>query len=316
MLQGRLTTWVKTTLDEPHVHFVLDKDHHTRFLRRPPADARHVASISIRVAGWQHTLELWRLAEATTHDPAPRVNDKSFLVSTIQKAVRRACSSTAASAALELAHVDPISLARRLPIVAVEDVCADHNLGAAVWLMLAIGRGVTASCEDIVWMVMYTTALSQSASHDARFTNGTVPSFSSAWRRATTSDDQVAMALIVRAAFGGMKGDVDMLLRAAMVDQTNAPKLVIPKKKVPRLLREHVILDAVDFHCEPAMLEEISKVHGVDCERVRAAIWHNASKLNVRCPDAKVEEVELWNRIMMDVRRMQRNRVARVYAKL
>ena len=293
------------------MHFVLDKEHRATFQRERPHDATHVGTVHARANGWAHTLELWRVADSTAYGPMPHVKDRSFLASTLQKAVRRSRTTTAAMSALELAHLDPMSLARRLPIVAVEDVCVDQNLVTAVWLMLAFSTRAVPSCEDIVWMVTYAGALAGHAARDARFRSGEVPSCSSMWRRASESDDHAAMALVIRATFGGMLGDVQMLLRAAAADHVAAPVLAMIPHEVDRLTRAHVIPEAVDFHCEPAMLDEIAAIHGVDAERVKTAIWHNASKTNVRVAEHPEHEVALWNAILVDVRRIQYRRINR-----
>ena len=289
------------------------EDHYATFERLQPVECTHVASVIVRSDGWVHSLELWRAGQTTPFNPTQRLTDRSFITSLLQKAIRRGNTETAASAALELAHFDAAALARRLPILAVEDVSSDRNLPAAVWLMLAFSRGVLPCSEDVVWMVLYSAELADSLRRDERFRSGDVPMFNSTWRLASSSDDHTALALVVRAAFGGMRGDVAMLLRAANADHTTDPFVTIRLRDVKRLTPDMVIPAAVDFHCEPNMLDAIAQLHGVERDRVRAAIWYNSSAYNYRTPHATRNEIDLWSIIANAVSRAQAQRIKRAF---
>lgn len=315
-MQKSLSGWLSAAAAAPHVHFVMREDYIATFERSEPTDCVHLGSVLLRSDGWVHNLQLWRATQTTTtaFRPVRRLTDRSLLVSLLQKAIRRGNAKTAASAALELAHFDPVALVRRLPIVAIEDVSSDRALPTAVWLMLVFSRGISPCLEDVAWMVLYAAELAESMRRDERFGSGAVPSFRSTWHRASSSNDHTALALVVRAAFGGMRGDVNMLLRAASEDHLSAQAVQIRLRDVKRLSVQDAIPEAVDFHCEPQMLDAIVRLHGADRDRIRSVIWHNSSALNVRMPTAHKVEPELWDAIVDDVSCLQAQRIERAFA--
>ncbi len=240
-----------------------------------------------------------------------KLDDKSLLASMLQKAIRRQEHAVAASNALELAHLDPLALARRLVVVAVEDVRPVKNLIAVVWLIIAWSNGVAPLRRDIVWLVRLAEAISRDSVTDARFRSGSVPRVVPAWKRAENAFDHLSLALIIRALYGGMHGDMEMLKRAASVDHTQTATLELPFNEVPRLVRESALLEAVDFHCAPHMLTDISNKHRLLPSLVRDAIWTQSSANNNRIPDANHPNnvLEAWAIIQADVSRFQQRRI-------
>lgn len=320
--QGRLTGWVKTTAHEPRVHFVLTSrdasNWFARFETRPPAAANHVGGCVVRVGGWEHALELWRDdggAASSPHAIDARVKDTSFLVSLLQKAVRRGATSVAKRAAHELAHADPHALVRRLPIIAIEDIAANANLPVVVWLMLHVSRGAQLTRDDVLWLVAYAGALSvDHRREDVRHNAANILTAKRVWSKASDAADHGAMALVARTAYGGMSGDMDMLLRAAQGGLSAAPSLDV--KATPfddRLLRTDVILAAVDFHCEPEMNTILARAHGVDPSDIKAAIWQNDSCVNIREPTPTPDDPALWQSIREQLDQLRRRRIDRAF---
>ena len=317
MWQGSLSAWCG--LPSARRHFVLNEDYIASFVDTQPLDSQHVSDIHINGDVLKMTLSLWRQGEVgASFQPVPRVCDKSLLSSMIQKAVRRGHDDTAASSALELSHAAPLTLARRLTIIAVEDVSSDANLVAIVWLMLAWSSKppIVVSQRDVCFMVKYAEALARNPLRvvvDGRAPISTTDK--ALWEKAQLRRDDVALALILRSTFGGMAGDVRMLLRASESSHVGARMLPFSTKEIPRLRIGDCILAAADFHCEPNMLEEISMSHGVPIHEVRNAIWQNASCLNFRrLTHPSAESKELWRIICTDVEMVQRRRVARAFS--
>lgn len=321
--QGRLTGWVKTTASEPRVHFVLTSrdatNWYARFETRPPPSAKSVGGRVMRIGGWEHALELWRddgeAASSPPHATDARVKDTSFLVSLLQKAVRRGETLVAKRAAHELAHADPHALVRRLPIIAIEDVAANSNLPVVVWLMLHVSRGAQLTRDDVFWLVAYAGALSvDPRREDVRHNAVDILGAKTVWSRASEAADHGAMALVARTAYGGMSGDMGMLLRAAQGGLFSAPSLnVIALPFDDRLVHTDVILAAVDFHCEPDMNNILAKVHGVDPGEIKAAIWQNDSCVNIREPVPTPDDPALYQSIREQLDEIRRRRIDRAF---
>ena len=105
-----------------------------------------------------------------------------------------------------------------------------------------------------------------------------------------------------------------MLLRASAVMLHGHPLFpVVPGcVHAPRLHHSMALPEAVDFHCEPAMLHHVASLHRVSPGSVKDAIWHNSSKCNVReeaeeSPPAR----QLWEQIRADVQEVQHKRLRR-----
>lgn len=308
-MQTTLSAFVSAP--KPRTHFLL-RDEDAVFLHDIPQGVLYVGICNVRIGVETVCLTLYRETELSQPVALfPKVTDISLLVSMLQKAVRRSLPDVATRVATELCHVNILSLTRRLPIIAVEDVNAcDRSITRAVWFSLAFSKNYGIMENDFKWCVSYATALASSLSRDVRFRDGTVPSPVTCWKRASQRGDHVSMSLVCRACYGGMKGDVQMLLRAADVDMIHATPLEIRPCVLNRLTYETSIPEAVDFHCEPSMLSVISKLHGVSEDDVKHAIWNNSSKRNIR--EMNVEpETPFWIQIRNDVTLLQTKRLRR-----
>lgn len=313
--QLRLTEYLDGTTRAPMTCMILEPDFTAHFARTVPNKKDMVVETIFHQDGLLVNLSLYRVVEEgkaqKPFEKIVRLADKSLLTSMVQKGIRRQQHSVTAKSALELAHLDPLALARRLIIVAVEDVRPTNNLIGVVWLMIAWSNGVAPLASDIVWLVRLAEAISRDTVTDARFCSGPVPRVLTAWKRAENASDHLSLALIIRAMYGGMHGDIDMLLRAASVDHAQTVTLELPFNEVPRLSRENALLEAVDFHCAPHMLAEISKKHQISPNLVRDAIWTMSSATNrrIRGVDHPTEILEAWAIIHKDVTRFQEKRI-------
>lgn len=318
MRQGSLSSWCGVA--PARTHFVLDEDHVASFVDAPPAGATHVTDTLVKGDALRVTLSLWRVNSHTERKPfrpIVKVADKSLLASMVQKAVRRGRADVAASAALELSHTAPISLARRLIIVAIEDASPDSNLIAVVWLMLAWScKSADIVEDDVCYLIKYAEALAVHATRVPIDSHAPIAvSDKVLWEHAQSRRDDVSLALIARSTFGGMACDMRMLLRATESSLVNAPRLALSTVDVPRLTASACMLEAADFHCEPSMLEVLATLHCVSPESVRAAIWQNASSCNFRSyKQPSLEAKGLWLVIRADAEAIQRRRIARAFA--
>ena len=286
-----------------------------RFLPRAPPQSVCVSTHHLRVQGRSVCLELWAApAEEEVFCAVPKVRDVPLLISNLQKAIRRGLGRVAGVTARELAHVDPTTLARRLIIVAIEDVRPNAHLPTAVWIMLALScPSYEITRRDVEWLVCYATALADDAGHMPPSKNPP-PSTLNLWQAACCREDHVALALLVRSAFGGMTGDMRMLVAAATEDLRAAPRLPWPRSADARLEERDVVRAAVDFHCQPSMLSALARECDATEEEVREAIWHGSSKLNVRGVVASTTPT--WERISTRVEAVQEARVRRAFAQV
>ena len=254
------------------------------FLCVPSPDSHRISAVNLKLQGHPLYIELWEQPRDEYGDglfsPIPRVTDVSLLASNLQKAIRQRKSRIAARTALELAHASIVTLARRLIIIAVEDVRPNAHIPLCCWIMVAVGiRSYTVRRSDVVWLVQYAQALANDA---VRIAPGNLPTTSSLWRAADRRGDHVALAMLMRSAFGGMHGDLAMLQHAASIDQANVPTLDWPIDEVTRLEEDDILPEAVDFHCQPSMIEYLAKTTNLDKGTIKDAIWHSSSKTNTR----------------------------------
>ena len=180
----------------------------------------------------------------------PRLSP-GLIKSALQKSVRRGKSGAAGRAAALLLAENPAEALRRLVVVSVEDAALHPSTPLACWLMAANAKGYGLPAEARGAMVRYAAELAACAVKDedvAEEDEDDAPSrdeTTSAKTKPetkTSSDDDVdagsgsdpnanlatacagldsergalVCSLLVRAHFGGMRGDVDMLRAAAL----------------------------------------------------------------------------------------------------
>ena len=174
---------------------------------------------------------------------APRVSP-GLVKSALQKSVRRGKIGAAARAAALLLAEHPAEALRRLVVVSVEDAALHPSTPLACWLMAANAKGYGLPAEARGAMVRYAAELAACAVKDDDVADeawiadeggttsegGTTktpmkhtadeidPNANLATACAGLDSERGALvcALLLRAHFGGMRGDVDMLRAAAL----------------------------------------------------------------------------------------------------
>ena len=242
----------------------------------------------------------------------------SVLKSAVQKAVRRGACGPARRCALALLHGHPAECLRRLAVIAVEDATAHPATPLLVWFMAAQSKGylLGAAARDAVARVA--AELAACDVKDALDDPDPAPEPEDAdplrnlgAARVGLSDEHGAMvcALLMRARFGGMRSDVELLRAAAgrwrrrllaepwdwtkglRVTFARAAEMVERAEKAERaersagvaeqpgtdrtasLTRRDVPLAAVDFHVSPVLerLLELDAVRAAAARAVRVA---------------------------------------------
>jgi hypothetical protein len=162
--------------------------------------------------------------------PPPTRVGASLLKSALQKNVRLGRAGAAAACAAALARLDAGELARRLPVILIEDGCLHPALPHAVWCMCAAGKGYALPRVAVASLVRLAAAAAASPVRDdiddARppppgdALDGLFDAAPPPGAPAAALDPGAALlvrALHARAAYGGMPGDVAMMAKAARV---------------------------------------------------------------------------------------------------
>jgi hypothetical protein len=150
----------------------------------------------------------------------------SVLKSILQKAIRRRKPLPAVRCAMELADKSLGELLRRLPVIILEDSFVHPDLPLLMWIMMAYPRDfiphprLIARIFHIVFEVASCQWLDPLPDNDLSETTSTVTTLSllyeadhvkapqlTSWRKS----EALLWSMLVRAEYGGMKGDVEML---------------------------------------------------------------------------------------------------------
>eukprot|EP00929_Paragymnodinium_shiwhaense_P078682 TRINITY_DN40803_c0_g2_i1.p1 TRINITY_DN40803_c0_g2~~TRINITY_DN40803_c0_g2_i1.p1 ORF type:complete len:434 (-),score=101.90 TRINITY_DN40803_c0_g2_i1:127-1428(-) len=226
--------------------------------------------------------------------------------SCLQKAVRRGLARAAVAAAVYLLAWEPKELLRRLPVVLVEDVGVFEDVPRLTWLSVAVQSGYELSTSDLRFLLELVAAAAQHPVQTA------IPSIreesatavmarllktgedSVPYKELNGRAEQIALCTAVRACYGGMPGDIEMLLAFAsnpsawveMLVPSAAPRAaykVAPEALADEWLAElqqpgagrcrwgqalavnEQVEEAVDFHCSdivPRLLRSLSAAAG------------------------------------------------------
>jgi hypothetical protein len=199
----------------------------------------------------------------------------SLLKSNLQKAIRRRHIEEAFATAKHLLAQDAQELLRRLPIIMCEDTMLHPALFMEiVWLMIAVSKGYVLTVDDCKHIMNFIGAcLSAPAQYNILVT---LPG----GEAAVDLLNPLQLSFALRIEYGGMKCDMAfmkrLLGRIAIGELAqNLDFIQVDYESVGTFdLERHLIPEAVDFHCFPAMLK-ITEVP-------KPAIWHNRSAINVR----------------------------------
>ena len=177
-------------------------------------------------------------------------------------------------------------LVRRLPVIAVEDSAALPCIVPAVWYMMALSPTEKSpatykpTAQDVLVLCACAAQLAAHGSRD-RFPPPRKG-------RNELPTDGTNLALLIRAAYGGMKGDVAMLkerAHAAAPDETS-PWLA-PVAAPPVLRPGDWLLEGVDYHQKGGeilgrMRAKDMSLQSVSDEDLKRWIWRARSSCNRR----------------------------------
>ena len=238
--------------------------------------------------------------EEATHDTRD-YQDKtliSLLKSNLQKCVRRQLTRRATETARYLLALDASLFVRRLLVIMLEDVVLHESVGVLVWLTAALSKQFRLSGAMRAWLLGLTEALCREP-EEAYWTHGidnTMRDISPTLIRRlwTECEDDACRdtiyALLFRLSYGGLPGDLSMLLSFARLVRAHGTACIstrviadLAPEAVRRLDVALVEPCAVDFHCLPNLIFILARQYKQYSEQqIKQAVWHHSSKLNTR----------------------------------
>jgi len=236
----------------------------------------------------------------------------SFLKSLLQKAIRRKNHQVAVLSALNLIKLDQIQFLRRLSIIMIEDVLLVKHYPIVVWLMIAVSsKQMVLQEKQIQWLLSLIHYLCDIPYCDyyPKIENN-VSKIKDLLSKLKKEEKDLIYSILIRAGYGGMKGDMEMLKNSAylwcnrFLDNKKPwlnyfqKPLILNNFHYQVLEKKDWILGAIDFHCFPKILEWIDNE---DQNETKELIWHFSSKINERIylnkPPPKENNLEKWNKI-------------------
>ena len=218
-----------------------------------------------------------------------------YLKSHLQKCIRRSNSYKAIKTAMHLYHLDCAELLRRLGIIAVEDALPISGYSTLVHLTAAVSHGYNLSEEHLCWIMGFIHKLCSITYYEQipAFTESEASLKTLKLRSLPPEGRNLCYSLVFRHAYGGTKGDKAMLMSAAKLWATryrvssefikliNASGSCVFISLPTEELKPHEwILAAVDFHCYPGVLLNLSEKHDeFTTEDIKEAIWHCSSSI-------------------------------------
>jgi len=211
----------------------------------------------------------------------------NILKSNLQKQVRRKDISAVATceAMLELNTFDCL---RRLVIISAEDVEISKQTSVIVWLMSSVSKNYSLTKRDLNFVLGYVNNL---VNHNTcslfKVDNEKLISIDDILN-SNNPDKEYIAGIFFRTAYGGMKGDMEMLNKTCSYVINNTLFEFKNSLLIKTELRIHEA--AIDFHVWPDLCDVISKDTNLSCDIVKELIWNCSSKINKRCPDAETDE--------------------------
>ncbi len=205
-----------------------------------------------------------------------------LLKSGLQKAVRRKETKKSINIASHIINQENglCEICRRLPIIAIEDSSVNSMFPTMVWYMLASSyKSYEHDESDIEFILQFVYEITQSNIRDVinPTYNGDAPIIG-------PQESDIVNSILIREAYGGMKGDIRMLRHAAHIWTTRSLKLVPfscahATVRANTLSENDIPLSAFDFHCTNILDKVYSDISTDD---MKTAMWIYSSSINLK----------------------------------
>lgn len=225
-------------------------------------------------------------------EEGPSYQNIHLLKSHLQKSIRRKDYNKAIQTAKHLIDIDPIQFLRRFSIIFIEDVSLNKHYPTLIWLLIAVSsKKLTLKLNHIEWLLglVHLACSCPYQEHYPKIEN-VVDKIKILQPHLEKDKKDIINSLLIRATYGGMGSDMNMILNAAYCwcnRFKNDKKWETYYNKDVRTICINVkplqhnewILSAIDYHCFPKMLEWIEEFEEDYKKRL---MWHFSSKINYR----------------------------------
>ena len=230
------------------------------------------------------------LSDGNNYQPSKKhkYSKPQYLMSHLQKAVRRMESMKSLQTAKHLFDLDISSFLRRLPIIMLEDVYIHLSISVVIWLMIAVSKKYVLQTSHIKWLlgVVYFISENKEPVFNYQKREG---QFQWDMDMIDSEINTLLYSLRFRQNYGGMKGDMEMI--EDYIHQVFHKKISINDHKIPiinidviqTLSHKEWIYQANDFHCNRFILKQVSKKYPKFTEEYcKQLIWEHSSCINKR----------------------------------
>ena len=193
------------------------------------------------------------------------LTNKSLLISNVQKCIRRSLPDKAVRTSMVLMEYHLLTFVRRLPIIVMEDVILHPMMPRIVSIMEQVSKNEGISREDVAIMLQVIVDLCKCPQRDSLDTD-LLNQYTGREQLSATAD-KLINSLRLRAQFGGMGWDIEMLEKYARqwtmrFDENESKWRQFLHERFPNVIsvnpatirtlqKEDILLEAVDFHCSP-----------------------------------------------------------------
>ena len=228
-----------------------------------------------------------------------------YLSSHLQKCIRRMDDVKSVQTAKHFLDLDCSSFLRRLPIIMLEDVTIHESIGVIVWLMIAVTKGF-----HLKWLLGVVYYLSNEPMKTSYFNTDREENDLTQQKE----DLDILYSLRFRKAYGGMKGDMNMI--EYYIHEIIQKNIFVKKDKIQlikfgmeNLKYSDWVYQANDFHCNRSIPYQV-KIYfpTMKEDRIRELIWYFSSSLNKRFTiEYSEKDTEDWEKIRKIVRKVQKS---------
>ena len=231
----------------------------------------------------------------------------SFLKSNIQKAVRLGKIDEALCSSYNLINLDFNGFLRRLITICIEDVGIPSTLPFMTWLLMA-HCNIELSNEFIKLLLLTVYGICK---HNIKhFPDNTCTEL---YYEKYDYSNPITNSLIIASEYGGFAGDVRLF--NTFINSKNIYVINIPIKNLVltrNITKKDIIQSAIDFHCYPEILAEISRQTGIAGDTIKKLIWLNSSSINYRVYH-NITEKSVWNMINKIYNNLQNKIIQNLY---
>lgn len=215
-----------------------------------------------------------------------KYNNIHFLKSLLQKAIRRKNSQIAVCAARHLLDINEIAFLRRLSIIIVEDCIINNHYITIIWLLIMVSSKILSlKINHKEWLLGFVYYLSECNIYDNRYNFTNVCKY----KYKELDENDLILSLEIRKNYGGMKGDMEMIRKVIYIikdEKYDFPYFLTIKYNTIDLEYNEWILEAIDYHCFPKIIEWIDDKEKTP-EEIKEIIWIQRSSINYKKPIIK-----------------------------